>query len=130
MFEGVTIDFIAPDELQIPDHIIGARAHSKGQDIDITSCDVLYVTRIQEERFECHDDFLSYKGSYVVNARLLEQAKEKMIVMHPLPRVDEISTDVDCDPRAAYFRQCQNGMFMRMAILHWLIEGTFLMGLS
>lgn len=83
----------------------------------VMDADVLYVTRIQRERFESDAAFEAVKGSYVVNNEVLSQAKSKMIVLHPLPRVDEILTEVDSDPRAAYFRQMENGMFVRMALL-------------
>ena len=83
----------------------------------ISSTDVLYVTRIQKERFESAEQYDAVKGMYVVTLDTLHLAKPEMIVMHPLPRVDEISTDVDKDPRAAYFRQMQNGLYARMALL-------------
>jgi aspartate carbamoyltransferase catalytic subunit len=77
----------------------------------------LYVTRIQRERFESDESYAAVKGSYVVDENFMKEAPSKMIVLHPLPRVDEISTTVDSDPRAAYFRQMENGMFVRMALL-------------
>lgn len=83
----------------------------------VASTDVLYVTRIQKERFETLEQYETVKGMYVVTRDTLHLAKPEMIVMHPLPRVDEISTDVDKDPRAAYFRQMQNGLYARMALL-------------
>jgi len=83
----------------------------------VNGSDVLYVTRIQKERFEDEDEYRAVKGAYVVNAELMAQSPPNMIVMHPLPRVDEIDTKVDNDPRAAYFRQMENGMYVRMAIL-------------
>jgi len=83
----------------------------------VKGSDVLYVTRIQKERFEDEDEYRAVKGAYVVNAELMARSPPNMIVMHPLPRVDEIDTKVDNDPRAAYFRQMENGMYVRMAIL-------------
>ena len=83
----------------------------------IENADVLYVTRVQKERFSDLAQYDEVKDHYVISPELMEQAKEKMIVMHPLPRVGEISTAVDKDPRAAYFRQVQNGMYIRMALL-------------
>ncbi|EED91548.1 aspartate carbamoyltransferase, partial [Thalassiosira pseudonana CCMP1335] len=83
----------------------------------VKGANVLYVTRVQKERFEKEEDYEKVKGAYVVDTELMEVAPSDMIVMHPLPRVDEISTDVDSDPRACYFRQMENGMFTRMAIL-------------
>jgi carbamoyl-phosphate synthase/aspartate carbamoyltransferase/dihydroorotase len=83
----------------------------------VKDADVLYVTRVQRERFESDAAFEAVKGSYVVNKDIMSKAKSEMIVLHPLPRVDEIATEVDSDPRAAYFRQMENGMFVRMALL-------------
>lgn len=79
--------------------------------------DVLYMTRIQKERFENEDEYNRVKGHFVVTPHLMTMAKRRMIVMHPLPRVDEISKEFDSDPRAAYFRQAENGMYIRMALL-------------
>ena len=76
--------------------------------------DILYVTRVQKERFESEEAYEAVKGSYTVNAKTLSKAKKHMAVMHPLPRVDELAEDVDSDPRAAYFRQMTNGMYIRM----------------
>jgi aspartate carbamoyltransferase catalytic subunit len=86
------------------------------QDV-IQEADVLYVTRVQKERFTDLAEYDRVKDFYVVDPELMEQAKQKMIVMHPLPRVGEISYAVDEDPRAAYFRQMRNGMYIRMALL-------------
>ena len=83
--------------------------------------DVLYVTRIQKERFTSEEEYNAVANSYVVDAELLKCAKQKMIVMHPLPRLGEIAREVDSDPRAAYFRQMRNGMYMRMAILDYFL---------
>lgn len=79
--------------------------------------DVLYMTRIQKERFETEDEYNKVRGHFVVTPHLMTMAKRRMIVMHPLPRVDEISKEFDNDPRAAYFRQAENGMYCRMALL-------------
>lgn len=83
----------------------------------VQGANVLYVTRVQKERFERVEDYEKVKGAYVVDSSLMKSAPPGMIVMHPLPRVDEISTEVDSDPRACYFRQMENGMFVRMGIL-------------
>ena len=83
----------------------------------LPSADVLYVTRVQRERFESAAEYEAVRGSYVVNRTSLDVAKADMLVMHPLPRVDEIAVDVDDDPRATYFDQMENGMYVRMAIL-------------
>jgi len=83
----------------------------------IGEVDVLYVTRVQKERFEDPTQYERLKAIYVVDAELMAQAKQDMILMHPLPRVYEIAMEVDDDPRAAYFRQMENGMYIRMALL-------------
>jgi aspartate carbamoyltransferase catalytic subunit len=79
--------------------------------------DVLYVTRVQKERFNDLNDYESVKNAFIINPKIMEQAKERMIVMHPLPRVGEITMEVDQDPRAAYFRQMESGLYVRMALL-------------
>jgi carbamoyl-phosphate synthase/aspartate carbamoyltransferase/dihydroorotase len=79
--------------------------------------DVLYMTRIQRERFTSEEEYAAVRGSYRLTPQVLTRAKERMIVMHPLPRLDEISGEVDSDPRAAYFRQAEFGMYIRMALL-------------
>eukprot|EP00796_Vickermania_ingenoplastis_P007018 gene7018-4977_t len=128
--------FIAPDALQMPQEVVEAvQTAAPGIDIRMASglrpeivadCDVLYTTRLQKERFfssNSQDDaalksFETAKKEMQINKERLRDAKAKMVVMHPLPRVDELSTDVDDDPRAAYFRQMRYGLFMRMAILY------------
>ena len=87
----------------------------------LEDADVLYVTRVQRERFDDPADYEQVKGSYIVNRELMKDAPSSTVVMHPLPRVEEISTDFDDDPRAAYFRQMENGMYVRMAILSLLM---------
>lgn len=84
----------------------------------IKELDVLYMTRIQRERFPTEEEYLKFKGVYVVDGRIMSMAGKDMIVMHPLPRVDEITTEVDNDPRAKYFEQARNGVPTRMAVLH------------
>jgi aspartate carbamoyltransferase catalytic subunit len=83
----------------------------------LPSTDVLYVTRVQKERFEDPNVYENVRGAYVITPETLQRARERMIVMHPLPRVGEISMDVDEDPRAAYFRQMEYGLYVRMALL-------------
>jgi aspartate carbamoyltransferase catalytic subunit len=83
----------------------------------IADSDVLYVTRVQKERFDDQAKYEAVKGRYVITPELLSRVKEKMVVMHPLPRVNEIDYAVDNDRRAAYFRQAKNGMYLRMALL-------------
>jgi aspartate carbamoyltransferase catalytic subunit len=90
----------------------------------IDGANALYVTRVQQERFQDEKVYSAVKGSYIVNAQLLQGAPSDMIVLHPLPRIDEIATDVDSDPRAAYFRQMENGMYVRMALLSLIMGRT------
>lgn len=115
--------FCAPDELQMPEKIV---ADMKGEGItcNITAdirealkADIVYMTRIQKERFEDPGEYERLKGSYVLNRKLIEEVNSSVYIMHPLPRVDEIATDVDDMPNAAYFRQAHNGVFLRMALL-------------
>ena len=84
--------------------------------------DVLYMTRIQQERFASEEEYLAQKNTYVLDHQKMQKAKQDMIVMHPLPRVNEISVEVDKDPRAAYFRQVQYGVYARMALILTLLE--------
>ena len=119
-----TMQLIAPEALKMPEAVTDARAAANVPTKTGTSLlealptsDVLYVTRVQKERFANPDDYAAVAGSYVLNAKAMTSAKEDAIVLHPLPRVDEISTDVDADPRAKYFEQMENGMYVRMALL-------------
>jgi aspartate carbamoyltransferase catalytic subunit len=116
--------FVSPDMLRMPQDVLDvvqASGHTFTVTEDVHDCvadvDVLYVTRVQKERFTDLAVYDSVKDRYVVDSALMDRAKEKMIVMHPLPRVNEISYAVDNDPRAAYFRQMRNGMYVRMALL-------------
>lgn len=88
----------------------------------LNQANVLYVTRVQKERFESEEEYMKVKGAYIVNNSFMDLAPSKMIVLHPLPRVDEIATEVDSDPRAAYFRQMENGLYVRMAILDLILS--------
>jgi aspartate carbamoyltransferase catalytic subunit len=120
----VTLDFISPEILRLPMRLTND-LRAKGVKITesddvhdvIDRADVLYVTRVQKERFSDLAQYESVRDSYVITPELLTRAKQKMIVMHPLPRVNEISQSVDDDPRAAYFRQVENGLYIRMALL-------------
>ncbi|MEX2143032.1 MAG: aspartate carbamoyltransferase [Anaerolineales bacterium] len=121
---NVKINFVSPDVLKMPEEIItelksSGIQHNAHKDLDpvIAETDVLYVTRVQKERFDNEQDYDQVKGLYVITAETMKQAKQNMIVMHPLPRVGEISMDVDDDPRAAYFRQMEYGLYTRMALL-------------
>jgi len=120
----VKLNYVAPEILQMPELLVkevdaaGIEQYETA-DLDevLAGTDVLYVTRIQKERFEDPSAYELVKNSYVITAETMRQAKENMIVMHPLPRVGEIATEVDDDPRAAYFRQMEYGMYVRMALL-------------
>ncbi len=116
--------FVSPDILPMPDDVLdvvrsSGRKFATTKDVHevIGSADVLYVTRVQKERFSDMARYDRVKDQYVVDEALMSNAKGRMIVMHPLPRVNEISYAVDSDPRAAYFRQMRNGMYIRMALL-------------
>ena len=110
---------ISPETLKLPNEYLNDYPHFVESKLEncISDLDVLYVTRIQKERFSIAQEYDAVKNSYIIDQSLMKQAKEQMIVMHPLPRLDEIAKDVDQDPRAAYFRQVKYGMYMRMAIL-------------
>ncbi len=120
----VKLNYVSPDILRMPSEII-AELSEKGvpqaehltlEDV-LPQTDVLYVTRVQKERFADLDDYEKVKDAYVITPEVMRAAKEKMIVMHPLPRVGEISMELDDDPRAAYFRQMEYGLYVRMALL-------------
>lgn len=120
----VSLRFVSPEILRLPmtimndviDKNIDVRETHDVADV-IDNADVLYVTRVQKERFTDLAQYESVKGQYEITPQLMRRAKEKMVVMHPLPRVGEICDAVDDDPRAAYFRQVRNGMYIRMALL-------------
>uniref|UniRef100_K3X9Z5 aspartate carbamoyltransferase n=1 Tax=Globisporangium ultimum (strain ATCC 200006 / CBS 805.95 / DAOM BR144) TaxID=431595 RepID=K3X9Z5_GLOUD len=121
---NVKINYVAPESLKMPRSIfeeLAARGISQHETTDLDSVvnesDVLYVTRVQKERFESEDEYNAVKDSFVITLATIANAKKNMVVMHPLPRVGEIALEVDSDPRAAYFRQMENGMYVRMALL-------------
>jgi aspartate carbamoyltransferase catalytic subunit len=121
---NIQINYVSPEILRMPSEII-EELNEKGisqteyhtVDEALPDTDVLYVTRVQKERFAELSDYESVKDAFVITPETLTQAKDRMIVMHPLPRVGEISMEVDDDPRAAYFRQMEYGMYVRMALL-------------
>lgn len=120
----VRLNFVSPDILRMPTHITdeltrrGVKfATSATLDGVLHDSDVVYVTRVQKERFEHEHEYFSVKDAYVITPDTMQQAKDRMILMHPFPRVGEIARTVDDDPRAAYFRQMENGMYVRMALL-------------
>jgi aspartate carbamoyltransferase catalytic subunit len=123
-FEDIRLEYVSPEILRMPKSVmdeVAAREVPQGEhqelDAPLPQADVLYVTRVQKERFEDPADYEKVKGAYVIDPDVMKTAKQDMIVMHPLPRVTEISMDFDDDPRAAYFRQMEYGLYVRMALL-------------
>lgn len=121
---NVELRYVCPAGLGMPDHVVKyVSDHGIRQDNFATleealpDTDVLYMTRIQEERFASQEEYKKVCGHFIITPQLMSRAKRKMVVMHPLPRVFEISTEFDMDPRAAYFRQAENGVYVRMALL-------------
>jgi aspartate carbamoyltransferase len=120
----IRLHYVAPEILRMPAEIIAEldekgipqSEHTRLEDV-LAETDVLYVTRVQKERFENPEAYESVKGAYVITPETMKIAKQRMIVMHPLPRVNEISMELDDDPRAAYFRQMEYGLYVRMALL-------------
>jgi aspartate carbamoyltransferase catalytic subunit len=116
--------FVSPSLLRMPEEIT-SQLRGKGIQVVETgdmkeaalASDLIYMTRIQKERFEDFSEYERLKGSFVVNGEFLERLKKKITILHPLPRVDEISPEIDSYPGAAYFRQVRNGVFVRMALL-------------
>lgn len=129
-YPGVKFVLISPEELKLPSFVKNEYIKDKkipyrqstSLDEVIGSLDILYMTRVQKERFFNEEDYLRLKDSYILTTDKMKLAKEDMIVMHPLPRVNEISTAVDDDPRACYFRQTWYGKLMRMALILKLLE--------
>jgi aspartate carbamoyltransferase catalytic subunit len=127
-YENIKFVMISPEELDLPSYMV-EKLNASGVDwkvvrsLDdaIPELDVLYMTRVQKERFFNEEDYIRLKDSFILRRRMLEPAKEDMIVMHPLPRVNEISVDVDEDPRAAYFYQALMGKYIRMALILFLL---------
>ncbi|MDR2742273.1 MAG: aspartate carbamoyltransferase [Treponema sp.] len=124
-YQDVRFILISPEELKVPDYITGGILKKKSipfHETDrlekvIGDLDVLYMTRVQRERFFNEEDYIRLKDSYILTAKKMQLARQDMIVLHPLPRVNEIAVDVDADPRAAYFKQAKYGMYVRMALL-------------
>lgn len=128
-YEGNKFVLISPDELALPDYALDALEKSGASykvttslEDSIPELDILYMTRIQRERFDDPDQYERLKDSYSLTVEKMELAKPDMAVLHPLPRVNEISVKVDDDPRACYFRQCLNGKLMRMALILKLLD--------
>ena len=124
-YTGIKFVLISPDELKLPGYIKEGVLDKKGlpyeetKDLDsvMGGLDILYMTRVQKERFFNEEDYLRLKDSYILTPEKMKHAKSDMRVLHPLPRVNEISVLIDDDPRAAYFRQVKNGKFIRMALV-------------
>ena len=128
-YTGIKFVLISPEELKVPSYVKTDVLEKNGIDYvettDLTSAmpelDILYMTRVQKERFFNEEDYLRLKDSYILNPQKLENAKSDLCIMHPLPRVNEISVSVDKDPRACYFEQALNGKYMRMALILMLL---------
>ena len=124
-FKGNKFIFISPKELSVPDYLITNVLEPAGvkyeivESLDevISQLDILYMTRVQKERFFNEQDYIRLKDSYILDSEKMKNAKKNMIVLHPLPRVNEITPEVDDDPRAAYFKQVKYGMYARMALI-------------
>lgn len=126
-YNNIKFVFISPDELAMPDYIIDELDKSTYTVTDnlesvIDDLDILYMTRVQEERFENRDDYERLKHCYRLNKGMLTNAKEDMLIMHPLPRNGELDPDVDSDKRAVYFKQTKFGMYARMALIMMLLD--------
>jgi aspartate carbamoyltransferase catalytic subunit len=132
-YPGTGMVFISPQELTVPDYLkTGILAEQKipyaetgSLDKVIGDLDILYMTRVQRERFFNEEDYIRLKDSYILTPEKMELAKKDMMVLHPLPRVNEIALEVDADPRAAYFKQARYGMFVRMALLSSILGGNY-----
>ncbi len=128
-YENVRFVLISPEELRVPDYILRGVLDKNSlpyEEVErmepvMSRLDVLYMTRVQRERFFNEADYMRLKDSYILTRELLNQAKEDMIVLHPLPRINEIAVDVDDDPRAKYFTQVMNGKYVRMALIMKLL---------
>ena len=129
-YENIKVVLISPEELKLPDYIKKDILEKNNiefvetTDLDkvIGELDILYMTRVQRERFFNEADYIRLKDSYILTPKKMENAKQTLSVMHPLPRVNEISVAIDDDPRAAYFKQVLNGKYMRMALILKLLE--------
>ena len=128
-YENIKFVLVSPKELQVPDYIRDdlVRSGYEFEEVErlegaIGKMDILYMTRVQRERFFNEEDYIRLRDSYILDNEKMKLAKEDMIVMHPLPRVNEISVEVDDDPRAAYFRQAKFGRFVRMALILKMLE--------
>ncbi len=129
-YPGIRFVMISPEELRLPGYIRSDVLDKKNVPYEevvrledaLPNLDLLYMTRVQKERFFNEEDYVRMKDFYILDAKKMELAPKDMYVLHPLPRVNEISVDVDSDPRAAYFRQMQYGVYIRMALILTLLE--------
>lgn len=130
-YQGIRVVLIAPDELCLPEYMLHEiETQTRGVEFREVSTmeevmpelDILYMTRVQKERFLDEEEFNRVKDSFVLDTDKLRTARKDMIILHPLPRVNEIARQVDSDPRAAYFRQVENGKFVRMALIYKLLQ--------
>lgn len=129
-YKNIKFVLIAPNELQVPDYIIKDVLEPSGtkyvqvesMDAVMPDLDVLYMTRIQRERFFSAEEYLKYENAFILDLDKLKNAKSDLTIMHPLPRVNEIATNVDDDPRAKYFEQALNGKYVRMALIMTLLK--------
>ncbi len=124
-YENIHFVFISPEELKIPEYLKNDLLEEKNLDYKevrsieevIDELDILYMTRVQKERFFNEQDYIRLKDTYILDLKKLKNSKPDLTILHPLPRVNEIATEVDDDPRAKYFDQVQNGRYMRMALI-------------
>lgn len=131
-YAGIKVILISPDELKLPEYVKKDVLEKNGMEYSETasleeampSLDILYMTRVQRERFDSLEEYERLKDSYILTAEKLTAAKDDMCILHPLPRVNEISVAVDKDPRACYFKQALNGKLMRMALILKLLESS------
>lgn len=129
-YENIKFVLISPDELKIPSYLREEVLESnqieykevKNLEQVLPELDLLYMTRVQKERFFNEEDYIRLKDSFILDMKKMQYAKEDMLVLHPLPRVNEISTEVDNDPRAVYFKQAEYGVYVRMALIMKLLE--------
>lgn len=129
-YPGIRFVMISPHELRIPDYLKRDTLDAKGIDYKevnvledvLPELDLLYMTRVQRERFFNEEDYIRLKDSFILDRKKMKLAPNDMLVLHPLPRVNEIATDVDDDPRAVYFKQAQYGVYIRMALIMNLLE--------
>lgn len=129
-YPNVKFVMISPDELKIPDYLrkeVLDANHIEYLETNVleevmSNLDILYMTRVQRERFFNEEDYIRLKDSFILDAKKMRHAREDMLVLHPLPRVNEIATEVDNDPRAVYFKQAQFGVYVRMALIMTLLE--------